>query len=58
MDMGHELCGVFVNACRLEVAYYGAFGTRKQIGNVAIGELELLVEAVDDGHSLFGTKVG
>ena len=49
---------VFVDACRLEVAYYGAVGTRKQTGNVAIGELELLVEAVDDCHALFGSKIG
>ena len=36
----------------------GATGDGKKTGNVAIGELELLVEAVDDCHSLFGMKVG
>ena len=35
-----------------------ASGDGQKTGNVAIGKLELLVQAVDDCHSLFGMKVG
>lgn len=35
-----------------------ATGEREKTRYVAIGELELLVEAVDYGHALVGSKVG
>lgn len=35
-----------------------ATGDGQKTGDVAIGELELLVETVDDCHALFGSKTG
>lgn len=35
-----------------------ATGDGQKTGDVAIGKLELLVQAVDDCHTLFGSKIG
>lgn len=57
MDTGHKLGGVFVDVGRLELSPDGGVGTGEKAGYVAIGKLELLMETIDYGHALLGTKI-